>query len=198
VRIISGTHKGRPIVTPANLPVRPTTDLAKESLFNILNNIFDFEDLEVLDLFSGTGSISFEFASRGAKRIVVVDNNYRCVEFIRKAAQGFGFNSIITVQRANVFSFLKYPQAPFDLIFADPPYEMEDIQSIPELIFKQKLVKPGGWFVLEHSRDQDFEGDPYFLQHRKYGKVNFTIFSMAVDEKVEEENRDDAENPAQD
>lgn len=198
MRIISGTHKGRPIVTPANLPVRPTTDLAKESLFNILNNIFDFEDLEVLDLFSGTGSISFEFASRGAKRIVVVDNNYRCVEFIRKAAQGFGFNSIITVQRANVFSFLKYPQAPFDLIFADPPYEMEDIQSIPELIFKQKLVKPGGWFVLEHSRDQDFEGDPYFLQHRKYGKVNFTIFSMAVDEKVEEENRDDAENPAQD
>ena len=185
-------------MTPANLPVRPTTDLAKESLFNILNNIFDFEDLEVLDLFSGTGSISFEFASRGAKRIVVVDNNYRCVEFIRKAAQGFGFNSIITVQRANVFSFLKYPQAPFDLIFADPPYEMEDIQSIPELIFKQKLVKPGGWFVLEHSRDQDFEGDPYFLQHRKYGKVNFTIFSMAVDEKVEEENRDDAENPAQD
>ena len=198
MRIISGTHKGRPIVTPANLPVRPTTDLAKESLFNILNNSFDFEDLEVLDLFSGTGSISYEFASRGAKRIVVVDSNYRCVEFIRKAAQGFGFNSIITVQRANVFSFLKYPQAPFDLIFADPPYEMEDIQSIPELIFKQKLVKPGGWFVLEHSRDQDFEGDPYFLQHRKYGKVNFTIFSMAVDEKVEEENRDDAENPAQD
>jgi 16S rRNA (guanine966-N2)-methyltransferase len=197
VRIISGTHKGRPIVTPANLPVRPTTDLAKESLFNILNNIFDFEDLEVLDLFSGTGSISFEFASRGAKRIVVVDNNYRCVEFIRKAAQGFGFNQIMTVQRANVFSFLKYPQAPFDLIFADPPYEMEDIQSIPELIFKQKLVKPGGWFVLEHSRDYDFEGTLNFLQHRKYGKVNFTIFSMAVDEKMDEANPDDVENPVE-
>lgn len=198
MRIISGTHKGRPIVAPANLPVRPTTDLAKESLFNILNNSFDFEDLEVLDLFSGTGSISFEFASRGAKRIVVVDNNYRCVEFIRKAAQGFGFNNVITVQRANVFSFLKYPQAPFDLIFADPPYEMEDIQSIPELIFKQKLVKPGGWFVLEHSRDHDFEGTPNFLQHRKYGKVNFTIFSMAVDETMDEVNPDDAENPVQD
>jgi 16S rRNA (guanine966-N2)-methyltransferase len=196
VRIISGTHKGRPIVTPANLPVRPTTDLAKESLFNILNNSFDFEDLEVMDLFSGTGSISFEFASRGAKRIVVVDNNYRCAEFIRKASQGFGFNNIITVQRANVFSFLKYPQAPFDLIFADPPYEMEDIIGIPDLIFKNKLLKKGGWFVLEHSRDQDFGSHPYFLQHRKYGKVNFSIFLMPFEESEDRENPEDIENPA--
>ena len=196
MRIISGTHKGRPIVTPANLPVRPTTDLAKESLFNILNNSFDFEDLEVMDLFSGTGSISFEFASRGAKRIVVVDNNYRCAEFIRKASQGFGFNNIITVQRANVFSFLKYPQAPFDLIFADPPYEMEDIKGIPDLIFNNKLLKEGGWFVLEHSRDQDFESHPYFLQHRKYGKVNFTIFLMPSEENVDRVNPEDIENSA--
>jgi 16S rRNA (guanine(966)-N(2))-methyltransferase RsmD len=196
VRIISGTHKGRPIVTPSNLPVRPTTDLAKESLFNILNNSFDFEDLEVMDLFSGTGSIAFEFASRGAKRIVVVDNNYRCAEFIRKAALGFGFSNIITVQRANVFSFLKYPQAPFDLIFADPPYEMEDIKGIPDLIFKNKLLKKGGWFVLEHSRDQDFESHPYFLQHRKYGKVNFSIFLMPFEESTDKENPEDTENPA--
>jgi 16S rRNA (guanine966-N2)-methyltransferase len=196
VRIISGTHKGRPIVTPSNLPVRPTTDLAKESLFNILNNSFDFDELEVMDLFSGTGSIAFEFASRGAKRIVVVDNNYRCAEFIRKAAQGFGFNNIITVQRANVFSFLKYPQAPFDLIFADPPYDMEDIQGIPELVFKNKLLKKGGWFVLEHSRDQNFETTPYFLQHRKYGKVNFTIFLMPSAEKTDEMNPEDIENSA--
>jgi 16S rRNA (guanine966-N2)-methyltransferase len=185
VRIISGTHKGRPIVTPANLPIRPTTDLAKESLFNILNNIFDFEDLEVLDLFAGTGSISFEFASRGAKRIVSVDNNFKCAEFIRKASQGFGFNNVITVQRANVFSFLKYPQAPFDLIFVDPPYEMEDIQSIPELIFKQQLLRKEGWLILEHSRDQDFDNHPLFLQHRKYGKVNFTIFEMPSGESPE-------------
>ena len=196
MRIISGTHKGRPIVTPANLPVRPTTDLAKESLFNILNNSFDFEDLEVMDLFSGTGSISFEFASRGAKRIVVVDNNYRCAEFIRKASQGFGFNNIITVQRANVFSFLKYPQAPFDLIFADPPYEMEDIKGIPDLIFNNNLLKEEGWFVLEHSRDQDFESHPYFLQHRKYGKVNFTIFLMPSSEKEDRVNPEDIENSA--
>ena len=196
MRIISGTHKGRPIVTPSNLPVRPTTDLAKESLFNILNNSFDFEELEVMDLFSGTGSIAFEFASRGAKRIVVVDNNFRCAEFIRKTAQVFGFNNVITVQRANVFSFLKYPQAPFDLIFADPPYDMDDIQNIPELIFKNKLLKKGGWFVLEHSRDQNFEADPYFLQSRKYGKVNFTIFLMPSEEKTDEVNPEDIENSA--
>lgn len=196
MRIISGTHKGRPIVTPANLPIRPTTDLAKESLFNILNNIFDFEDLEVMDLFSGTGSISFEFASRGAKRIVVVDNNYRCVEFIKKASQNFGFNKVITIQRANVFVYLKYPQAPFDLIFADPPYEMENIQVIPDLVFNQKLLKPGGWLIIEHSRDQNFEAHPHFLQHRNYGKVNFSIFLMADEETIGEGNRDDFEHPA--
>lgn len=197
MRIISGTHKGRPIITPANLPVRPTTDLAKESLFNILNNHFDFEDLEVMDLFSGTGSISFEFASRGAKRIVVVDNNYRCAEFIRKAAVGFGFSNIITVQRANVFSFLKYPQALFDLIFADPPYEMQDIQGIPDMVFNQKLLKSGGWFVFEHSRDQDFGSHPHFLQHRKYGKVNFTIFSMETAEELYAANLEETENPSE-
>lgn len=194
MRIISGTHKGRPIVTPANLPIRPTTDLAKESLFNILNNIFDFEDLEVMDLFAGTGSISYEFASRGAKRIVVVDNNYRCVEFIKKSAQNFGFNKVITIQRANVFVYLKYPQAPFDLIFADPPYDMENIQVIPDLVFNQKLLKPDGWLIIEHSRDQDFEKHPNFLQHRNYGKVNFSIFSMGIVDTIREEHEEDVEN----
>jgi 16S rRNA (guanine(966)-N(2))-methyltransferase RsmD len=183
-------------VTPANLPIRPTTDLAKESLFNILNNIFDFEDLEVMDLFSGTGSIAYEFASRGAKRIVVVDNNYKCVEFIKKTSQNFGFNKVLTIQRANVFVYLKYPQAPFDLIFADPPYEMENIKVIPDLVFNQKLLKPGGWLIIEHSRDQNFEAHPGFLQHRNYGKVNFSIFSMADEKAIGEENWDDAEHPA--
>ena len=160
MRIISGSNKGRIIKTPANLPVRPTTDLAKESLFNILNNHFDFEELDVLDLFAGTGNISYEFASRGAKRIVSVDNNFKCAEFIRKAAQEYGFNKIITVQRANVFVFLKYPQVPFDLIFADPPYDMEGIETIPDLIFNQKLLKPGGWLILEHSNQQLWPSSP--------------------------------------
>ena len=186
MRIISGSHRGRNIKTPTNLPVRPTTDLAKESLFNILNNNFDFEELDVLDLFAGTGNISYEFASRGAQRVVSVDNNFRCAEFIKKAAQEYGFNKVITVQRANVFVFLKYPQVPFDLIFADPPYEMEDIETIPELIFNQKLLKKDGWLILEHSKANTFKDHPFLLQQRNYGKVNFSIFSLeALAEKKE-------------
>ena len=178
MRIISGSHKGRHIKTPTNLPVRPTTDLAKESLFNILNNHFDFEELDVLDLFAGTGNISFEFASRGAHRVISVDNNFKCAEFIRKAAQEYGLNKIITVQRANVFVFLKYPQVPFDLIFADPPYDMEGIETIPDLVFDQKLLKPGGWLILEHSSAKKFKDHPFLNQQRNYGRVNFSIFSM--------------------
>ncbi len=195
MRIISGSHKGRNIKAPTNLPVRPTTDLAKESLFNILNNHFDFEDLDVLDLFAGTGNISYEFASRGAKRIVSVENNYRCAEFIRKAAQEFGFNKIITVQRANVFVFLKYPQIPFDLIFADPPYEMEGIDTIPDLVFEQNLLKNGGWLILEHSKANSFKDHPLLLQHRNYGKVNFSIFSMDAPEEMKESASDQPEGP---
>lgn len=194
MRIISGTHKGRNIKPPTNLPVRPTTDLAKESLFNILNNHFDFEGLDVLDLFAGTGNISYEFASRGAQRIVSVENNFRCVEFIRKAAQEYGFSKIITVQRANVFVFLKYPQTPFDLIFADPPYEMEGIETIPDLIFGQKLLKNGGWLILEHSKANTFKDHPLLNQQRNYGKVNFSIFSMddpaEMKDSVSEQRKD--------
>lgn len=190
MRIISGSNKGRIIKTPANLPVRPTTDLAKESLFNILNNHFDFEELDVLDLFAGTGNISYEFASRGAKRIVSVDNNFKCAEFIRKAAQEYGFNKIIAVQRANVFVFLKYPQVPFDLIFADPPYDMEGIETIPDLIFNQKLLKPGGWLILEHSSANKFKDHPLLNQQRNYGRVNFSIFSLDDPEELKEQISD--------
>jgi 16S rRNA (guanine(966)-N(2))-methyltransferase RsmD len=201
VRIISGSHKGRNIKTPTNLPVRPTTDLAKESLFNILNNHFDFEELDVLDLFAGSGNITYEFASRGAKRIVSVDNNFKCAEFIKKASQEFGFNKIITVQRANVFVFLKYPQIPFDLIFADPPYDMEGIETIPDLIFNQKLLKPGGWFILEHSDAKKFKDHPLLNQQRNYGRVNFSIFSMDDPEElkkpISEQTDDSQENDLQ-
>ncbi|NWJ49713.1 MAG: RsmD family RNA methyltransferase [Bacteroidetes bacterium] len=190
MRIISGSNKGRIIKTPANLPVRPTTDLAKESLFNILNNHFDFEELDVLDLFAGTGNISYEFASRGAKRIVSVDNNFKCAEFIRKAAQEYGFNKIIAVQRANVFVFLKYPQVPFDLIFADPPYDMEGIETIPDLIFNQKLLKPGGWLILEHSSANKFKDHPLLNQQRNYGRVNFSIFSLDDPAELKEQISD--------
>lgn len=193
MRIISGSHKGRNIKTPTNLPVRPTTDLAKESLFNILNNHFYFEELEVLDLFAGTGNISYEFASRGVQRVVSVDNNFKCAEFIRKASLEYGFSKIITVQRANVFVFLKYPQIPFDLIFADPPYDMEGIETIPDLIFNQKLLKPGGWLILEHSSANKFKDHPLLNQHRNYGRVNFSIFSMDDPEELKKPVSDQTE-----
>lgn len=159
------------------MPVRPTTDIAKEGLFNILNNRIDFENLTVLELFAGTGSISYEFASRGAGEITVVEINPRCAEFIRKTADDMGFPKIRVV-KANAFGFLGFCKARYDLIFADPPYEMKDITTIPELIFNNSLLNPGGIFILEHSRDHVFSGHPAFIGQRKYGKVNFSFFKL--------------------
>jgi 16S rRNA (guanine966-N2)-methyltransferase len=175
MRIISGTHKGRPIYPPGNLPVRPTTDFAKESLFNILNNRIDFEELTVLDLFAGTGSISFEFASRGASLITAVDNNFHCTEFIRTTSAAMKFQQIKAV-KANVFSFLGFCKLQYDLIFADPPYDMTDITSIPDLVMDKKLLKQDGILIVEHSRDFSFTKHPSFKEHRNYGKVNFSFF----------------------
>jgi len=179
MRIISGSHKGRLIKIQASLPVRPTTDMAKESLFNILNNKIDFEEVSVLDLFAGTGSISFEFASRGAKDITAVDINYKCVESINHNADIFKFNNIRTV-RANAIAFLGFCKVQYDIIFADPPYDMKDIPVIPDLILEKKLLKSDGLFILEHSRDLDFSKHPIFLEHRKYGKVNFSFFADSI------------------
>ena len=175
MRIISGTHKGRTIHPPAKLPIRPTTDFAKESLFNILANRVDYEEISVLDLFAGTGSISFEFASRGAKEITAIDINNRCNEFIRKAAVQYNFPNIRTV-RADVFAFLGFCKAKYNLIFADPPYDMNDISKLPDLVMNNNLLLKDGFFILEHSRVHDFTKHPSFLEHRKYGKVNFSFF----------------------
>jgi 16S rRNA (guanine966-N2)-methyltransferase len=175
MRIISGSHKGRLIKPQGSLPVRPTTDMAKESLFNILNNKISFEDICVLDLFAGTGSISFEFASRGAKEITAVDMNFRCIDYIKRTAEGFGFENIRTV-RANALSFLGFCKVQYDVIFADPPYDMKDIPSVPDLVADKKLLKEDGLLILEHSRDFDFSKHKAFVEHRKYGKVNFSFF----------------------
>jgi len=175
MRIVSGTHKGRQIHPPSNLPVRPTTDFAKESLFNILVNHVNYEELNVLDLFAGTGSISFEFASRGAREITSVDMNYKCVEFIRKTALNFGFTNIRPV-RANVLSFLDFCKVKYDLIFADPPYDMNAITSLPDKVMNNGLLNKEGLLIIEHSRDHDFSKHPLFSEHRNYGKVNFTFF----------------------
>lgn len=181
MRIISGTHKSRQIHAPSGLPVRPTTDLAKEALFNILVNNFDLESVFVLDLFAGTGNITYEFASRGAQGITSIDLDLRCVSFIRKTAENLGFETILSF-RSNAFRFLRNCETKYDIIFCDPPYELEGIDEIPRLVMERNLLKPGGWLVLEHSRDYDFSAFAGFDQKRKYGKVNFSIFSVSEEE----------------
>lgn len=178
MRIIGGQQKGRRISPPVNLPVRPTTDLAKESLFNILNNLIDFENLRVLDLFAGTGNISFEFASREAAIVTSIDLNYKCIEFIKKTSQQLDFKSVRAF-RADVFKFLsKSPAEPYDLIFSDAPYEMSNIEHLPDIIFEKNWLNKDGLLIIEHPRGIGFTGHPHFSQYRHYGKVNFTFFTV--------------------
>jgi len=177
VRIIGGSHKGRRIQAPTSLPVRPTTDRAKESLFNILHNYYDFEGLKVLDLFSGIGSISYEFASRDAAEVHSVELNPRCVNFITETVRKLNLENLFVI-RANVFTFLaRGGGKKYDIIFADPPYDLEGIEKIPELVFDKDLLEKEGWLIVEHSADIDFSEHPNLDQIRKYGKVNFSMFS---------------------
>lgn len=176
MRVISGYLKGRRFNHAHNLPVRPTTDLAKESIFNIINNNFDFEKLNVLDLFSGTGNIAIEFASRGCLQVTAVELNFKCVDFIKKTAEKFSVDNL-NIVKTNVFNFLKFAKNPFDIIFADPPYDMTNTEQIPNLIFNNNLLSEGGWLIIEHSRNIDFKNHNRFYDHRLYGKVNFSIFS---------------------
>ncbi len=174
MRIISGKNKGRHIAPPANLPVRPTTDLAKESLFNILNNYFFFEAVTVIDLFAGTGNVSLEFASRDAVSVTSVDIHQPCVDFIKKMAGELKYTNLSAV-KSDAFQFLEHQKMPVDIIFADPPYNMENIEKIPEMVFSNNLLKPDGWLIIEHSKIHDFSSHEKFYQHRNYGKVNFTF-----------------------
>ncbi|MCL2167666.1 MAG: 16S rRNA (guanine(966)-N(2))-methyltransferase RsmD [Lentimicrobiaceae bacterium] len=174
MRIIQGKNKGRHIEAPASLPVRPTTDLGKESLFNILNNYFFFDKITVLDLFSGTGNISYEFASRGAISVTSVDNYQECVNFIRKTAEKLQFEQL-NVIKEDAFSFVESSRQKFDIIFADPPYELKGWEKIVEHVFTNQLLKPCGWLILEHSQDYNFSKHPNFYEHRKYGKLNFSF-----------------------
>ena len=150
--------------------------MAKEALFTILENNFDLEEVTALDLFSGTGSISYEFASRGTKSIMLVENNPRHLRFIRDTLRDLDMTEVEAI-RANVFAFLRHAPLSFDIIFADPPYDLPGIEDLPEMIFAHKVLKAGGWFVLEHSRKQDFQGHPHFLFLKKYGQVHFSFFS---------------------
>ena len=174
MRIISGTHKGRRLIAPNTLPVRPTTDRAKEALFNILENRYFFDGKNVLDLFSGTGNISFEFASRGCEKILAVDNNFNCINYIEKTSDELGFN--ISIIKSNCLQYLKNCKQQFNFIFADPPYDYEKYQELKNLVFEKNLVKKDGVLILEHNKDTSFEADN--IELRKYGTVHFSVFSF--------------------
>jgi len=175
MRIVSGKFKGRRIQPPTNITARPTTDFAKEGIFNVLNNRVDFEELNVLDLFAGTGAISIEFASRGSQSITCVEMSNPHANFIRKVCKDLDIDSINLVQ-GDVFKFLKSCHTKFDLIFADPPYELPTLKTLPDLIFEKELLKEEGIFVLEHPSRISFEVHPRFTEHRNYGNVNFSFF----------------------
>ena len=179
MRIVSGTHKGRVIRPPAFFKARPTTDMAKESLFNILLNRFDFEDCDVLDLFSGTGSISYEFASRGANKIVSIEKNFKYVQFIKKTAEGFGFDQL-TALKADSFKFVEKTLAKFDLIFADPPYDLQELETVPGLVFEHGLLKEAGLLIVEHPASVSFARHPNFVEVRNYSRVHFSFFENAT------------------
>ncbi len=175
MRIISGQFKGRRIEPPHNIKARPTTDFAREGLFNVLNNMLDYEENSCLDLFAGTGAISVELASRGCPSIVSIEENDRHLAFIKKTIQELGITTVHPI-KADVFKFIPSTSQSFDFIFADPPYDLKKLEIIPDLIFENNLLKEGGLFVFEHSRNNDFSSHSRFLQHRYYGNVNFTFF----------------------
>lgn len=205
MRIIGGSLKGKTIMPPANYAARPTTDFAKEGLFNMLTNEFDLEEISVLDLFAGTGSISMEFASRGCKDIISIEMNPLHTRFIKQCSQSFKIKGMQVI-RHNVFDFIKICTKQFDLIFADPPYDLEGLDTLPDRIFgltanilaeeeknftekgknisdekifeesSKCLVKNGGYFILEHPKSYSFENHPFFLKEKKYGNVHFSFF----------------------
>jgi len=176
MRIIGGILKGLRLNPPKNLPVRPTTDLAKEALFNILLNKIEFEDIKVLDLFSGTGNISLEFASRGAKEVVSVDRSLQCINYLKDTSRQHKLTQVKTY-KADVFKYLELETEQYDLIFADPPYDLNQIPEISKIIFNKNLLLPGGLLIIEHQSLQNLSNHPAFTEQRKYGHSSFSFFA---------------------
>ena len=178
MRIISGLYKSRKIIAPKNLPVRPTTDMAKESLFNILNNTFYFDAITVLDLFAGTGNISYEFASRGTEQITSVDQDFGCIKFINKTAEAF--NMPIHTIKSDVFKYLEKASMQANVIFADPPYAFTEAQfaKIPELVFKNNLLLEDGLLIVEHSKHTNLASLKNYSYSKSYGGNMFSFFEI--------------------
>lgn len=181
MRIVSGTFRGRKFQLPKNLKARPTTDFAKENLFNILANRIDFEELRVLDLFSGTGSISFEFLSRGAKSVTCVEHYNPHVKFIKEVAEKLKVENL-TIVSGDVYRFIENSAGKYDLIFADAPYADERLASIPERILKSSLLVENGLLIVEHSKTNNFSSHPLYRETRAYGSVNFSFFQAKEEE----------------
>jgi 16S rRNA (guanine(966)-N(2))-methyltransferase RsmD len=178
MRIIRGKYQRRQIVAPANLPVRPTTDMAKESLFNILENQIDLDQIRVLDLFSGTGNIAYEMASRGCKSVLAIDQHPACVRFIRSIKDKLQIENLQVLQM-DVFKFVPTTRQKFDLIFADPPYDSPYFQLLVQLVFEHSLLESGGMFVIEHSGSEDFSEHAAFVELRHYCRVHFSFFKQS-------------------
>tara|TARA_R110002072_G_scaffold15884_3_gene63085 strand:- start:306 stop:902 length:597 start_codon:yes stop_codon:yes gene_type:complete len=193
LRIISGAHKGKRISAPKKLPVRPTTDMAKESLFNILNNQFYFDEVKVLDLFSGTGNISYEFSSRGCTDIIAVDSSKACVSFIDKMSDEMESTGLFPVL-SDVKTFVLKDFNSYDIIFADPPYDFEDYEELINLIFEKKLLKKEGLLIMEHQTRSDLSHIPNFQSSRKYGNVRFSFFENPENDS-NQNGTENSENP---
>ena len=177
MRIITGKYKGRHFDIPRSFKARPTTDFAKENIFNVLLGYLDFEGATALDLFSGTGSISLELLSRGCSQVVSVELDRDHHRFIQDCIKKLSIlNSQFSIIRGDVFRYIKSCKLQFDFIFADPPYALKELPTIPDLIFEKNLLKEDGIFVFEHGKDHDFSVHPHFVEHRSYGSVNFSIF----------------------
>ena len=177
MRIITGKYKGRHFEIPRSFKARPTTDFAKENIFNVLIQYVDFDEATALDLFSGTGSITLELLSRGCSQVVSVELDRDHHRFITDCLKKLGTEACIPL-RGDVFRFLKSCHQQFDFIFADPPYALKELPTIPDIVFEKDLLKPEGIFVLEHGKDYDFSNHPHFVEHRSFGSVNFSLFRV--------------------
>lgn len=175
MRVISGSLKGRRFDPPTNMTARPTTDFAKEGLFNMLMSNIDLDGIDVLDLFEGTGSVGYEFVSRGAAHVTGVEMNEKQILFIKKTCKDFGINNLL-VTRMDVFRYLSAPRKAFDVVFADPPYQLDNLATLPELVLGNGFVKPDGLFILEHGSKNNFADHECFVEERKYGNVHFSLF----------------------
>lgn len=177
MRIIGGIHRSRRFPLPKKFSARPTTDFAKENLFNVVNNLVDLEGMTALDLFAGTGSIGFELVSRGCGQVISIEKNFQHYRFICQVRETLKADQM-QVMNGDVFKYLRNVRQKFDFIFADPPFDLKELPSIPEIILANEMLNEGGIFIMEHPKEYDFSALPHFSQHRVYGSVNFSIFSL--------------------